>query len=98
MLAGNVSHEDLEATKEYLIGSIYLAAESGDSRMMRTARNELVFGKYISYEELVSELERVSLDELMEIAGMIFRDGGISLATLGPVREKDIDRGSLQFS
>ena len=98
ILAGNVSHEDLEATKEYLIGSIYLAAESGDSRMMRTARNELVFGKHISYEELISELERVSLDELMEIAGMIFRDGGISLATLGPVREKDIDRASLQFS
>jgi predicted Zn-dependent peptidase len=94
---GKVSPRDLEAAKEHLIGTIYLASESGDSRMMRMARNELVFEKYISYEELIAELEQVRLDDLIEVTGSVFH-GGISLSTLGPIPESDIDTDCLSFT
>jgi predicted Zn-dependent peptidase len=94
---GKVSPRDLEAAKEHLIGTIYLASESGDSRMMRMARNELVFEKYISYEELIAELEQVRLDDLIDVTGSIFH-GGISLSTLGPIPESDIDTDCLSFT
>ncbi len=94
---GDLSKSDLAAAKEHLIGGIYLASESADNRMMRMARNELVFEKYISQEELVSCLEQVTIDEVVEIAQDIFRDGKVSLATLGPMREEDVDRGCLRF-
>lgn len=97
VISGSVSQDDLQAAKEHLIGSIYLAAESGDSRMMRTARNELVFGRYVSYEGLISDLERVSLVDLIDIAKTVFQDGKVSLTTLGPVNESDIDQGCLSF-
>jgi predicted Zn-dependent peptidase len=97
IVGGKVSLEDLEAAKEHLIGSIYLAAESSDSRMMRNARNELVFEKYISYDELISDLEQVGLDELIDIADTVFQGSKISLTTLGPIEESEIDHGCLAF-
>lgn len=95
---GDLSKSDLAAAKEHLMGGIYLASESGDNRMMRIAKNEFVFERYISYEELVSNLEQVTVDDVVEIAQDIFRDGKVSLATLGPVKEEDLDKGCLQFN
>jgi predicted Zn-dependent peptidase len=66
--------------------------------MMRIAKNEFMFERYVSYEELVSSLERVTVDEVIEVAGDIFRDDKVSLATLGPIREEDLDRSTLLFS
>ncbi|MEE9418351.1 MAG: pitrilysin family protein [Desulfatiglandaceae bacterium] len=96
--SGDLSESDLAAAKEHLTGGIYLASESADNRMMRIARNEFVFEKYVSHEELVSNLEQVTVDEVVEIAQDIFRDGKVSLATLGPMREEDLDKGCLQFN
>lgn len=94
---GGLSGEDLNAAKEHLVGGIYLASESTDSRLMRIARNEILFGRYISYEELAGNLERVTMDDVVEIAGDIFREGRISLVTLGPFAESDVDLSCLQF-
>jgi predicted Zn-dependent peptidase len=95
---GEVSKSDLATAKDHLIGGIYLGSESADNRMMRIAKNEFMFDRYVSYEELVSSLERVTVDEVIEVAGDIFRDDKVSLATLGPIREEDLDRSTLLFS
>jgi len=97
IIKGDVSESDLAAAKDHLIGGIYLSSESSDSRMMRMAKNEFVFGRYVDSEELVSELEKVSVDDVVEIAGDIFRDGKVSLTTLGPFREEDLNRSNLRF-
>jgi predicted Zn-dependent peptidase len=96
--SGDLSESDLASAKEHLIGGIYLASESADNRMMRIAKNEFVFEKYVSYEELESNLEQVTVNEVIEIAQDTFRDGKVSLTTLGPIREEDLDKGCLQFN
>jgi predicted Zn-dependent peptidase len=95
---GKLPESELAAAKDHLIGVIYLASESADSRMMRLAKNEFNFERYVSYDELMSNLERVTVDEVVEVASEIFRDDKIALATLGPLKEEDLDRGNLQFS
>jgi len=95
---GDLSESDLSAAKEHLTGGIYLASESADNRMMRIARNEIVFDKYVSHEEVVSNLEQVTVDEVVEIGHDVFKDGEVSLVTLGPMREEEIDKGYLQFN
>jgi predicted Zn-dependent peptidase len=97
IIEGDISDADLAAAVDHLIGGIYLSSESADNRMMRNAKNELVFEKYISYEELVSDLEQVTRDDVIEVASGIFRDGKISLTALGPVKEEEIDVSALQF-
>jgi predicted Zn-dependent peptidase len=97
IIEGDISDSDLAAAVDHLIGGIYLSSESADNRMMRNAKNELVFEKYISYEELVSELEQVTRDDVVEVASGIFHDGKVSLTALGPVKEEEIDVSNLQF-
>lgn len=94
---GEISKSDLAAAVDHLIGGIYLSSESADNRMMRIAKNEFVFQKYVSYEELVSKLQQVTVDEVVEVASDIFQDGTVSLSTLGPIKKDDLDTSNLQI-
>ena len=66
--------------------------------MMRIAKNEYVLGRYMSYEELVSDLEKVTVEEVVQMANQAFKEDGVSMVTLGPIKEEDIDPGCLQFA
>ncbi|TET87034.1 MAG: insulinase family protein, partial [Desulfobacteraceae bacterium] len=92
---GEISKSDLAAAVDHLIGGIYLSSESADNRMMRIAKNEFVFQKYVSYEELVSKLQQVTVDEVVEVASDIFQDDTVSISTLGPIKEDDLDTSNL---
>ena len=95
---GEISKSDLSAAQEHLIGSILLGAENIDARMMRLAKNEYVLGRYMSYEELADNLEKVTLDEVVAVARDAFQSGGVSLATLGPARRENLDLDCLEFT
>ena len=94
---GDLTDADLVAAREHLIGVILLSSENTDARMMRLAKNEYVFGRYVTYDELVEKLEKVTLDEVVYCAKEIFCSNQVSLATLGPMKEKDLDLGCLLF-
>lgn len=94
---GELSKSDLTAAREHLVGGILLGSESTDVRMMRLAKNEYVFGKYVGYDELVASLEKVTVDELVAVAEETFRSNEVSLVTLGPTSSDDLDMGHLQF-
>jgi predicted Zn-dependent peptidase len=94
---GELSQSDLNAAVDHLIGGIYLSSESADNRMMRIAKNEFVFKRYVEYDELVSNLEQVTLDEVVKVANDIFRDDKVSFAALGPVKEEELDGSTLLF-
>ncbi len=95
---GDITNSDLAATKEHLIGSILLGAESTDSRMMRLAKNEYVFGRNISFEEVEEELGKVRVDDVVAVAKEIFKTGQVSLGTLGPFKKEDLDLSCLDFN
>jgi predicted Zn-dependent peptidase len=94
---GEVSKSDLAAAREHLIGGILLSSESTDNRMMRLARNEYIFGRYMSYEELVASLEKVTVDEVVDVADETFQTDQVSLVTLGRTKSEDLDLACLQF-
>jgi predicted Zn-dependent peptidase len=97
MKHGDISEADVEAAKEHLVGGILLGAENTDTRMMRLAKNEYIFGKNFSYEELVEELEKVTIDEVITVVGETFQEGKVSLATLGPIRKEELDSDCLNY-
>lgn len=94
---GEVSDSELDTARDHLIGGIYLGSESADNRMMRLAKNEFVFGRHVPCEELVSNLERVTVDDVIHVAIDTFRHDRVSLASLGPLREEEIDKGCLHL-
>ena len=95
---GEISKSDLSEVKEHLIGGILLGAERTDNRMIRLARNEYVFGRYLTDDELVSNLEKVTIDEVVSVAKKAFSSEKISLVTLGPIKKEDVDLSCLHFS
>ena len=95
---GAITESDLNEAIEYLTGGILLGAENSDSRMMRNAKNEYIFGRYISYEELVQELEKVTIEDVIDCAREAFRRENVSLATLGPFTRDDLDMDNLRFA
>ena len=96
-MKGGISHSDLTPAREHLIGGILISAESTDSRMMRLSKNEHIFGRYIGYDELVADLEKVTVDEVVAVAKDVFKTECMSLTTLGSVKEGDLDLSCLQF-
>jgi predicted Zn-dependent peptidase len=63
-----VSPAELQAAQDYCRASFYLGAEDSDNRMMRLAKNEINFGHYISYEEIINQLEAVTPKQIIEMA------------------------------
>jgi predicted Zn-dependent peptidase len=94
---GEISEPDLARAKDYLIGGIYLGSESADNRMMRIAKNEFIFERYIGYRELAESLEKVTMGEVVACAQDVFKQDKMCLTVLGPVKEEDLHLGSLHF-
>ncbi len=94
----NIDGLDLTRAKEYLKDGILLGLESMDSMMMRLAKNEFVFGRYVTYEELMKDIEDVTMNEVLEAARRIFMPGNISLALLGPIDQDSIDLSPVTFT
>ncbi len=94
---GDLSVSDMARTKEYLIGGILIGSENIDNLMIRLAKNEFIFERYISYEELIAELEKVTLDEVIDVSKRIFSADKVSLTVLGPVDRDKIAVDPLNF-
>ncbi|MCU0572225.1 MAG: insulinase family protein [Syntrophobacteraceae bacterium] len=85
LLARNsILESELSAAKEQLKGSMYLNAESTDSRMNRLAKNEMLFGRYIPFEESEGRIDAVSSEEIHDWFQSVFKPDRLALVLLGP--------------
>ncbi len=81
-----VSEGELRLAKEKLKGNILLGLETSHSRMVRLGIGEL-YNIHAPVEELITKIERVTADEIQEIARDLFGRDGLSLSALGPADE-----------
>ncbi|MBI5605640.1 MAG: insulinase family protein [Deltaproteobacteria bacterium] len=87
---GELSSSELSAAKEFVKGGILLGAESSDNRMTRIAKNEILFGRDLSFEEILRDLEKVTPTEVVDLADEILQPDQFSLVSLGPLTEGDL--------
>jgi predicted Zn-dependent peptidase len=86
----SIRPKELRSAKDQLKGNLLLSLESTESRMSRLAKNEIFFHRYISTEEIIEGIEKVSAEEICSLAQGVFRPDSLSLTVLGPITEKDI--------
>jgi predicted Zn-dependent peptidase len=79
-----LSKKELETIKDNLKGTILLSSDSAESRMSSIARNEMVFGRYVSVEEVCKEVDAVTPADLQRLANKLFADDERSILVLGP--------------
>ncbi|GAF24564.1 LOW QUALITY PROTEIN: peptidase [Bacillus sp. JCM 19047] len=74
MQAEGLTKKELENGKEQLKGSIMLGLESTSSRMSRNGKNELLLKKHQSLDELLNRINDISLEDVNELAHILFKD------------------------
>ena len=81
-----LTNEELARAKSQLKGNMLLGMESTDSRMNRVARNEIYFGREIPLEELANEIDKVTNDQVLELAATSFLSDKMALVLLGDLK------------
>ncbi len=86
----SITAAELESAKEQLKGGFLLSLESTDSRMDRLAKNEIYYGRHLEVDEVVAEIDCVTLDDLHALAAELLGGDTLSLAVLGRVRKSTL--------
>ncbi len=90
-----VPDEELRRAKDNLKGSLLLGLESTASRMGNLARQYLYFGRFFTLDEMAESIERVTADEVQQIAQEFFDPRHVALAVVGNLEEVRISREDL---
>lgn len=85
-----ITKKELLRAKEQLKGGLFLGLESSSSRMSRLGKMELTLGRYVSLEEVVEKIDKVSLDDIKLAAEQMFIPRAFGVTALGPITEQDI--------
>ena len=85
--------DELARAKSQLKGSMLLGMESTDSRMNRLARNEIYFHRDVPLEELAEEIDKVSNEQIVELAADWFRADRMAMVLLGDMKGRKFDSG-----
>lgn len=84
LAAEGISAEELQRARGQLGGASALALEDSDARMSRLGRSELTLGEFADLDETLARLERVTRDEVRELAAELVA-GPLSIAAVGAV-------------
>ncbi len=80
----SVSRRALNQAKNQVKGSIMLGLESMSNRMMRLGRQELLFERYFTLDEVLEELDQVTVEAVQDAAQQLFHPEHFSSVALLP--------------
>jgi predicted Zn-dependent peptidase len=87
---------ELEAAKLHLKGSILLSLESTISRMSGIARQEYYFGRQFSPDQIIAQIEAVTLENIRQVAQTIVDPHSLSLTLLGNLKNPGVSKEMLR--
>lgn len=83
--------------KNQIKGNLILSLESSNSHMSRIARQEIYFGKYLSIDDIVKGVEKVTAVQVQDLARQLFVRENIALTILGPLSGADVPDSVLEI-
>jgi predicted Zn-dependent peptidase len=89
LAADGLDEAELEAAKGHLKGSMALGLESSASRMHRLGRTKLVLGDVPTLDELVADVDAVTIDDVARVIRRVVVDQPRTLAVVGPFDADD---------
>ncbi|MGE6631454.1 M16 family metallopeptidase [Bacillus sp. NPDC077027] len=69
-----ITKKELENSKEQMKGNLMLSLESTNSKMSRNGKNELLLGKHRTLDEIIDEINKVTLDGVNTLSKRIFTE------------------------
>jgi predicted Zn-dependent peptidase len=90
MAADGVSSDELKRAQGNLRGSLALALEDPNSRMVRLGRQELTGGEHISVDERIARVNAVTEADIQLVAEQMLR-GPYVMGAVGPFESADLE-------
>lgn len=85
-----ITADELKKSKEQLKGNLLLGLESSSSHMSRIGKMEITLGKFIPLDEVVEKIDKVTLADVKEVAGRLFKENLLCFTAVGPTDDTDI--------
>ena len=79
-----VPEKELEEAKSQLKGKLLLSQENTSNRMMRLAKSELYFDRFVTLDELVENIDTVTSEQILEFSKEFFDQKYFMEAVLTP--------------
>jgi predicted Zn-dependent peptidase len=90
MAAQGIQRAELKRTKDQMKGSLMLSLESSHSRMNKLAKDELIAGTHTSLEEMLSEIDAITEQQVDRLAQELFAPKTMAITALGPLSSRQI--------
>ena len=85
-----IDAKDLARVKNQMKGSLMLSLESSHSRMSKLAKDELSQGCHVSLAQITAEIDRVTVDQVFQVAQSLLDQQCLSITALGPIPQKSL--------
>ena len=82
-----IGEEELARAKVQLKVALALAAESTSFRMQHLAASETHWGRVLPFDEIAAGVDRVTAEDVHEVARGVLQEGKRSLVAIGPFDE-----------
>lgn len=93
-----IDGRELKRTKDQMKGSLMLSLESSHSRMNKLAKDELIAGTHTTLEDVITEIDGVTEQQVFQTAQNLFIGDRIALTGLGPLSSRQVEGLSAKFS
>jgi predicted Zn-dependent peptidase len=87
--ADGITDDELAQVKEQVKGGILLSLEDTWSVASRNGSHQLRYGRVVPVEQVVAEVEAVTREDVLRVAGRVLRDELMHLAVMGPYDDAD---------
>ena len=92
------SEAELRRAKDHLKGSLMLNLESTSSRMSNLAREEIYFKHFVTLDETIEGVEKVTRDDMDRVAQVLFAEDALAATVLGDVNGLTLPRERLALT
>ena len=88
MLYEGITDDEFNDTKAFMKGNLALSLESNEVKMSQLARNEMTYGRYFDFNDVVKIIDNITLDDYFRVCDIIFKNKTFSLVSAGRLKNK----------
>ncbi len=83
-----VSEKELTKAKDYIAGTTMLHLETSDAQADYAGHQEILKREIRTPDAIISEMQKVTAEQVQELAREVFKDKNLNLAIVGPYKDK----------
>lgn len=88
-MTDNVSEQEVNRAKAQMKAGILMSLENTTSRMEQLGRQQMIFGRHISRDEVIDKINSIDTKNITDCANRILSGSKLSLGAIGPLSSLD---------